>query len=726
MPRETFCNRKRFDAMSFRTTSLSNSTMRKKLCTPLYFLLPVMLLLMPSLSFSQILEPVKWSFSQKQVKENVYDLVFTATIDEGWHIFPQKLPAAATPLPTEFRFDEVKGCTLVGTVKESGEVHMAVDFPDTTLTYKTYEKKAVFTQRVTLKEGQGLVKGSLTFQTCREVCLMPTDVAFNFVLQGSINTTPDGKQPGDTTGLVTPLNTDVHASENGNTTNNASNTDNDAVIKPADKPVEDEQNLKDKSLWRIFLIGFGAGAFSLITPCVYSMIPLTVTFFTKQKGNRKKGIGQALLYAFSIIIIFVLIGVILFMFNVSGDSVNEFASNGIFNFALFLLFVVFAVSFFGVFEITLPTSWVNKSESMSDKGGWLGIFFMAFTLVLVSFSCTAPFVGSALALITQGHAAGPIVGMFAYSLAFALPFGLFAFFPNWLQSLPKSGGWLNVIKVTFAFVELALALKFLSNVDLAYNWRFLDRDIFLVFWIIIFACLGLYLLGFIRFSHDTPVEHLSVMRLLFAIVSLSFSLYMVPGLWGAPLKAISAFAPPQHTMENWLASRYDATMTPLTPTSERKYSDHLHCPHGIECYFDYDDGMAAARKAGKPVLIDFTGHTCVNCRKMEASVWSHNEVLKRMTSDYIVISLYVDDRTDLPESEQYVSKYSGKKIKTLGNKNSDLQASRYNTNSQPYYVLVDHNEQMLTPPRGYNENLVDYIAFLDAGIKEFAVRKEKQ
>ncbi|HZF99366.1 MAG TPA: cytochrome c biogenesis protein CcdA, partial [Chitinophagales bacterium] len=492
----------------------------KKISSPFLFLLPVMLLLAPAFSFAQILDPVKWSFGQKKVKDNVYDLTFTATIESGWHIFPQTLPADATPLPTEFRFDEVKGCKLEGKVKESGEVHMTKDFPDTTLTYKTYEKKAVFTQRVVLEEGQGIVKGSLTFMTCKEVCLPPKDEEFSFVIQGNIESTPEGTQP-DTTGMVQPSNTDVRADNSTEAIDTAAvaAAEKEALLKTTaeqEKAMEDKQSLKDKSLWRIFLIGFGAGAFSLITPCVYSMIPLTVTFFTKQKGDRKKGIGQALMYAFSIVVIFVMIGVILYMFNVSSDSVNEFASNGVFNFALFLLFMVFAVSFFGVFEITLPTAWINKSENMSDKGGLMGIFFMAFTLVLVSFSCTAPFVGSALALITQGHAAGPIVGMFAYSLAFALPFGLFAFFPNWLQSLPKSGGWLNVIKVTFAFVELALALKFLSNVDLAYHWRFLDRDIFLTLWIIIFALLGLYLLGFIRFSHDTPMEHLSIPRLLFA------------------------------------------------------------------------------------------------------------------------------------------------------------------------------------------------------------------
>jgi len=695
--------------------------MKNNNSSPFRFFLPVMLLLAPALSFGQILNPVHWSFASKPLKDNVFELSFTAQIDKGYHTFPTVLPATATPLPTTFTFDKLTGCELVGKMTESGEAHTMRDFPDTTSILKTYEKQATFKQKVKLTADAGTVKGFLTYMKCDEhQCLPPEDVDFNFSLtkdaSGTANPTAT---PTDTAhSMVAPTNHDANALVDTASVNHATR-DTAAKIHAAQPKFKDAQSLQDKSLWQIFLIGFFAGAISLITPCVYSMIPLTVTFFTKRSGvNRKRGIGQALLYAFSIIVIFVLIGVLLYVFNIGGDSVNEFASNGIFNFALFLLFVVFAVSFFGVFEITLPTSWVNKSEAMSDKGGFLGIFFMAFTLVLVSFSCTAPFVGSALALITQGHAAGPIVGMFAYSLAFALPFGLFAFFPNWLQSLPKSGGWLNVIKVTFAFVELALALKFLSNVDLAYHWRFLDRDIFLVLWIVIFACLGLYLLGFIRFSHDTPVEHLSVMRLVFAIVALSFSLYMVPGLWGAPLKPISAFAPPQATQDFDLSQRYNALVANVGE-KPHKYSDILHSPNGLNGYFDYDEALAAAKRENKPLMIDFTGHSCINCRKMEATVWTNPDVLRRMQNDFILVSLYVDDRTDLPASEQFVSKFSGKKIETLGNKNSDIQASRYNTNSQPYYVLLDHDEQMLTPPRGYDEDVESYIGFLDAGVKKF-------
>lgn len=670
-----------------------------------------------SIGLAQMHDPVKWTFGSVKVKDGVYDLTFTATIEKGWHIFPQVLPDGATPLPLEFTFETITGAKLDGKIKESGEVHMVKDFPDTTLVYKSYENKATFTQRVILTQDIASVKGYLTFMVCKEVCLPPKDVEFEFALSAA-----QGQKTNDTPPV------DAVVNNTADTVNTALAEDvksaNVTVLQaPASMDNVRDDDIRDKSLWRIFLIGFGAGALSLITPCVYSMIPLTVTFFTKKQGtSRKKGIGQAMTYAFSIVVIFVMIGVILYLFNVSSDSINEFASNGVFNFVLFLLFMVFAISFFGVFEITLPSSWINKSEAMSDKGGLLGIFFMAFTLVLVSFSCTAPFVGGALALITQGHTAGPIVGMFAYSLAFALPFGLFAFFPNWLQSLPKSGGWLNVIKVTFAFIELALALKFLSNVDLAYHWRFLDREIFLTLWIVIFLCLGLYLLGFIRFSHDTPVEHLSVLRLMFAIVSLSFALYMVPGLWGAPLKAISAFAPPQTTQDFDLSRKIGAAYEPLIKR-EHKYSDILHCPHGLDCYFDYEEGLAAARAAGKPVLLDFTGHSCVNCRKMEASVWSDPEVLKRLKNDYVVISLYVDDRTELPENEKFISPTSGKRIKTLGNKNSDLQSSRYNTNSQPYYVLLDHNEQLLTPPRAYDEDKSEYVRFLDAGSKEFERRR---
>lgn len=664
---------------------------------------------------AQILNPVKWSSEVKQIKSNEFEIILTAKIDKGWHIFSQTLPETATPIPTAIVFDASPAYKLKGKTTELSTPHFMKDVDEVTQ-LKMYEGTGVFKQLIILTGESATVTGSVTYMCCDDhQCLPPNDYTFKLSCTKTLNPlSPD-------TGALVPSNNNDTASATVN--NIAPDTSVDKKEETISATISDDHDLKGKGLLQIFLIGFGAGLISLITPCVYSMIPLTVTFFTKQSGTKAKGITNALIYSFSIIAIFVLLGFILYVFGISGDSVNEFASNGIFNFALFLLFVVFAISFFGVFEITLPTSWINKSEQLSDKGGWFGIFFMAFTLVLVSFSCTAPFVGSALALITQGHAMGPIVGMFAFSLALALPFGLFAFFPQMLQSLPKSGGWMNVVKVTFAFVELALALKFLSNVDLAYHWKLLDREIFLSLWIVIFTLTGIYLLGFIRFSHDSEVNYLSVPRLFFAIIMLSFAMYMVPGLWGAPLKAISAFAPPMATQDFDLSRNLFYGTANSSPVVSKKYDQTFHCPHGIDCYFDYDEALQAAKEQNKPLFIDFTGWSCVNCRKMEASVWAQPEVLKLMKEQYIVASLYVDDKTDLPESEQYTSAFSGKKIKTLGNKVSDLQASKYNSNSQPYYVLLDHKEQLLQSPRGYNEDVNAYVSFLQKGLEEFNKRK---
>ncbi len=671
---------------------------------------------------AQILNPVKWSVEHKQLSGNEFEIILTAKIDKGFHIFSQSLPETATPMPTEIVFDKSADYKLIGKTTEHSKPHYMKDADDVT-ELRMYEGSGVFKQKLSLNGVSAKVSGTVTYMCCDDhQCLPPNDYTFEVTLtnSGGNNSTNNNNEVNNSVPATAPESNDSASQTVDNIAPDTAVNQTETIT----TTINDDQNLQGKGLLQIFLIGFGAGLISLITPCVYSMIPLTVTFFTKQSGTRSKGITNALIYSFSIIAIFVLLGVALYAFGISGDSVNEFASNGIFNFTLFLLFVVFAISFFGVFEITLPTSWINKSEQLSDKGGFIGIFFMAFTLVLVSFSCTAPFVGSALALITQGHALGPIVGMFAFSLALALPFGLFAFFPQMLQSLPKSGGWMNVVKVTFAFIELALALKFLSNVDLAYHWHLLDREIFLSLWIIIFALTGIYLLGFIRFSHDSEVNYLSVPRLFFSIIMLSFAMYMIPGLWGAPLKAISAFAPPMATQDFDLSRNQfygiNASSKVQTP---KKYDKTFHCPHGLDCYFDYNDALEAAKKENKPLFIDFTGWSCVNCRKMEASVWANAEVLKRMREEYIIASLYVDDKTTLPESEQYISSFSGKKIKTLGNKNSDLQASKYNSNSQPYYVLLDHNEQLLNVPRGYNEDINAYIAFLDKGLEAFKMGK---
>lgn len=497
-------------------------------------------------------------------------------------------------------------------------------------------------------------------------------------------------------------------------------------------PLEEENSASNTSLWAIFIAGFIGGFAALLMPCIFPMLPLTVSFFTKGSESKSKAIGTALLYGLSIIVIYVALGlVITVMFG--ADALNELSTNGVFNFVFFLLLVVFAISFLGGFELTLPSKWVNKMDQKADKGGFLGIFFMAATLAVVSFSCTGPIIGTLLVqAATMGELLGPAIGMFGFALALAIPFALFAMFPGWMKSLPSSGGWLNSVKVTLGFLELALALKFLSNVDLAYHWKLFDREVFLVLWIVIFAMLGFYLLGKLRFAHDSPVSHVSLPRLFLSIIVFSFTVYMVPGLWGAPLKAISAFLPPQHTQDFDLytagfGSNNQGVSSGSSYSGKKKYSEIFHAPLNMDVHFDYEEGLERAKAEGKPVLIDFTGHACVNCRQMEAAVWPDKEVYRILTQEYIVIQLYVDDKTELLPEEQYVSSFSGKKIRTIGNKWSDVQASKFNSNSQPYYVMMDpFTEEVMITPKGADYNAESYAAYLMKGVNAFKERVAAQ
>ncbi|WP_346087506.1 protein-disulfide reductase DsbD family protein [Sphingobacterium ginsenosidimutans] len=477
-----------------------------------------------------------------------------------------------------------------------------------------------------------------------------------------------------------------------------------------------------KSLWSIFIAGLVGGFAALLMPCIFPMLPLTVSFFTKQSGSRASGISKALLYGLFIIVIYVALGMIITI-AFGSDALNALSTNGIFNFIFFLLLVVFAASFFGAFEITLPSSFVNKMDAKSDKGGLIGLFFMAFSLSLVSFSCTGPIIGTLLVeAASKGERLGPAIGMLGFSIALAIPFGLFAMFPSMLKSLPKSGGWLNSVKVVLGFLELALALKFLSNVDLAYHWNWLDREVFLSLWIVVFGLMGLYLIGKIKFSHDSDLKFLSVPRTILAIVVFSFVVYMIPGLWGAPLKSISAFLPPSATQDFDLSTGVGSGSAAHTDGKVKKYAEIFHergTPKGFDPYYDYDQALATAKELNKPVLIDFTGWNCVNCRKMEANVWTDPAVAKLLKEEFVMAELFVDDKTELPANEQYVSKYSNKKIKTIGNKNSDFQASSFNSNSQPLYVIVDPNGQILVPQSGANYNVEQYKAFLQSGVDAF-------
>lgn len=500
-----------------------------------------------------------------------------------------------------------------------------------------------------------------------------------------------------------------------------------AASKTAEKP---------KSLWQIFIEGLLGGFTAVILPCIYPLLPLTVSFFTKKSGSKSKAVMQSLIYGVSIIVIYVTLGLLISII-FGSDALNELATNGIFNIFFFLLLIVFGISFLGAFEITLPSSLANKLDANSDKGGLAGIFFMASTLVVVSFSCTGPIIGTLLVdAASKGDRLGPAMGMFGFSLALALPFTIFALFPSALKTLPKSGGWLNSVKVVLGFLELAFALKFLSNVDLAYHWNWFDREIFLSLWIAIGLLIGLYLIGKIKFSHDSDVKYLTIPRTFLAIIVFAFVIYMIPGLWGAPLKSISAFLPPEATQDFNLSNIPDgsgsstASPSAAIPASigERKYAANYTRikTKGLDAWYDYDQALQVSKALHKPILIDFTGFNCVNCRKMEANVWSDPQVFSRIKNDFVLLQLVVDDKAELPAAEQFTSKYSGKKITTLGGKWSDLEAGTFNANSQPLYVMLDSNGNLLKDASGAeiapspaNYDIASYLKFLDSGIAAY-------
>lgn len=493
--------------------------------------------------------------------------------------------------------------------------------------------------------------------------------------------------------------------------------------------ISSENSSENASLWGIFIEGLLGGFLAFLMPCIFPMVPLTVSFFTKKSASKLQAVSQALTYGLFIIVIYVALGMLITL-AFGPEALNALSTNGIFNFFFFLMLVFFAASFFGAFEITLPSSFVNKIDSKSDKGGLLGYFFMAASLAVVSFSCTGPIIGTVLVnAAVKGDRLGPAIAMFGFSFALAIPFVLFAMFPALLKSMPKSGGWLNSVKVVLGFLELALAMKFLSNVDLAYNWQILDREVFLALWIAIFGLMGLYLIGKIKFAHDSDLKFLSVPRTIISIFVFSFVIYMLPGMWGAPLKSISAFLPPIGTQDFDISTSVGSTTGHATSTdaTSRKYFNHFHdraTIKGMDPYYDYDEALAAARAENKPLLVDFTGWNCVNCRSMEAQVWSDPGIKQMINENFILAELYVDDYVlKLPESEQYISKTTGKKINSVGRKNTDFQISKFNSNSQPLYALLDNDENLLVPTSGANYNIESYRAYLQSAIDAYKAKK---
>ncbi|PQJ73671.1 thiol:disulfide interchange protein [Polaribacter butkevichii] len=638
---------------------------------------------------AQIFEPVSWTTSVEKKSETEFILIVNATIDEGWHLYSQNVPEDG-PIATSFTFETNSDFELVDTVSE--DIGYTVDDPVFGLKIKFFKNEAEFRQRIkVLNKELLLIKGEVEFMICDDTkCLPPSyiDLEFN-VKEAQIKTTET-----------------------------VENTKSDYKIVSEIK--KEEKKSENKDLIAIFFIAFLSGFTALLTPCVFPMIPMTVSFFTKQSKTKAAGIKNALIYGISIIVIYVLLGV--FVSLVFGaDALNALSTNVWFNLIFFLLLLVFAASFLGAFEIMLPNSWANKVDAQADKGGLIGIFFMALALAIVSFSCTGPIVGTLLVEAASGGSQlGPIVGMLGFSLAIALPFALFAAFPGWLNSLPKSGGWLNTVKVVLGFLELALAFKFLSNADLVLDLHLLEREMFLAIWIAIFGALAFYLFGKIQLPHDSPLAHISVGRLSLGLIVMSFTIYMIPGLWGAPLNLISAFPPPQHYSESPYGVGFSKLGSGDAVQSDIPDGAHLMAPHDILAFNDYDKGLAYAKKVGKPVLIDFTGKACVNCRKMEQNVWVKPNVLRMLKNDVVLISLYVDDKRPLPDNEVVDSKLKpGKKLKYIGQKWSELQTIKYKTNTQPMYVLMDHNENNLIDPVAYTPDVETYKNWLKNGVSNF-------
>jgi thiol:disulfide interchange protein DsbD len=651
------------------------------------------ILLFASAVNAQILNPVKWKSSVEKVSETEYNLVFKAEIEEHWHLYSQDLPDGG-PIPTEFIFDSidtVDNFKLIGKTLESPYTTAYDKVFEMDLNYFDYE--ATFTQKVELLNPDiKTVSVEVAYQVCDdEKCIYPSKVIdFDF--------------------------SNIKQSSNAITKEAKADTDDSLVD-------DNTSEISSKSLWSIFFTAFFLGFLVLLTPCVFPMIPMTVSFFTKQSKTRAAGIKNALLYGFFIIVIYTLLGTAISAI-FGSNAMYEFSTGVTFNAIMFIALLIFAFSFMGAFEIMLPNSWVNKVDSGASRGGIVGIFFMALALAVVSFSCTFPIAGTALLDAATKGGIAPIISMLGFSSAIALPFALFAFFPSWLNQLPKSGGWLNTVKVVLGFLELAFAFKFLSMIDLVLDWHFLEREIFLAIWIAIFGTLGLYLLGKIRLPHDSPLEHISVGRACMAMLTLAFTIYLIPGMWGAPLELISGFPPPLSTnSESPYGVGYSKNESKTYTMGQSKIKalpEGAHFgPNDLIAFHDYEVGLAYAKKVNKPVMLDFTGITCVNCRKMEERVWVEDMVYNVINDEVVLISLYVDDRTKLPKDQQYDSELTGNTIKTIGHKWLELQQKRYNTNAQPLYVILDANGNDVNKPIGYTPNVEEYYDWLVKGIESF-------
>ena len=675
------------------------------------FLSFIVLMMATSFAFGQMADPVSWSYKTKRVSADEFELIFSANIDAGWHLYSQE-PLKDGPMPLVFTFAKNANIQLVSKVVEKTKAIKKFD-DMFKLTVKYFTDKATFVQRVkALTDKPITVKGTIEGQGCNEGSCVPLEADFSFKITGAVPANPAMAQ------TIAVANADTATKAEAVTTADTTKESSVAAANASQELVTAAEPKKEggKSLLAFFIGAFLAGLAAILTPCVFPMIPMTVSFFMKKDGSKKSDHGKAIFFGFSIILIYTVIGTLVSVI-FGADFANFISTHWLPNILFFTIFMVFAFSFFGMFEITLPSWMVNRTDAQVDKGGWGGPFFMALTLVLVSFSCTGPIVGSVLVQSMGGQILLPIVAMLGFSLAFAIPFTVFALFPSLMDKMPKSGGWLNSVKVILGFVEVAFAFKFLSIADQTYHWHLLDREIYLAIWITTFTLMGFYLLGKLKFSHDSEIKHVSVPRLMMALMTFSFVVYMIPGLWGAPLSGISGYLPPQAS-QDFDMSRGVAPATASSDIDKVKYGEFLHLPHGLKGFFDLKEAKAYAEKEGKPIFIDFTGHGCVNCREMEARVWSDPRVLKLLQEEYGVVALYVDDKTELPEGE-WTTNAKGKELKTLGKINADYQISKFNMNAQPYYVLMDATEKPLVTPRAYDLNPDGFVEFLKKGVEEY-------
>jgi thiol:disulfide interchange protein len=640
---------------------------------------------------AQVYDPVSWDFSYEKKSATQFELIFTASVEDNSHIYSMDIPAGG-PIPTTFRFDTISGYTLDG---KAFEVTKPEEIFDEAFGFKikTFSKKAEFRQKIRANTQSFTVTGAVNFMACNNAtCLPPRDVEFSIKISD-----------GPTETKVAPAGIDNNASQ------------------------------PKSGMLKFFILSLLAGFAGVLTPCVFPMIPMTVAFFSQGVENRSKAIFKALIFGFSIVLIYSSLGIIVSLTSAGAGFANALSTHWIPNAIFFTLFIVFAASFFGAFEIILPNSWVTGADSKVDKGGIAAAFFMGLTTVIVSFSCTGPIIGVLLVQAATGDILRPTIGMLGFGIAFALPFTIFALFPSVMSRLPKSGGWLNSIKVVLGFIMLAFSMKFLSTIDSVYNLHLISRDIYLAVWIVIFTLLGLYLMGKIKFSHDSDLHHIGTFRLFLIITVFTFVVYLIPGLFGAPLKGLSSFLPEQGTSKFNLARLISENKVVSPPASNvsnssvlcstPKYADIFEMPLGLKGYYDYKQGLACAKEQGKAVLIDFKGHACANCKLMEAKVWSDPEVLKRLSENFVIISLYVDDRTQLTENEWVTSSITGKVLKTIGKINEELEMSKYKTNSLPLYVISDYDGNPVNTPSPTNLNVTEYKKWLDEGVALFKKAK---